>query len=222
MEQHNWNSIDELFDRINESCNYLVMRNYECMDSEEIFTKGHEDIDILCDDYKKMVKVTDARPRSRVNNGVQYYILLKGQKLKIDLRHTGDGYYDPKWQENIIKKRMFHEFGFYVMDEKDYFYSLIYHSVLQKNKLSEDYRIKLSGMAKKLGINADNEEQFIKALDDYMIKEGYYYTYPVDCTVPNRFFLIDKKRTRGYYTWWLRKLRHLPLRAIRFAAKFFK
>lgn len=78
MEQYQWKNLEELFQKLNEECNYLILRNYETL--KELNRPGgiHDDIDFLCDDYKKMVKIMDARPRRFYDNKVQYRILLKG------------------------------------------------------------------------------------------------------------------------------------------------
>ena len=216
MEQHNWNNTSELFEQLNKQCNYLILRNYECMDQQDIFTDGHEDIDFLCEDQQQMVSLLDARPRHRYDNKVQYVILIGGKFVKIDLRHTGDAYYDPLWEQRMLKNRVLHPFGFYVMNREDYFYSLIYHSILQKKFLSEDYRLRLEHMASEHGLSGVTERDFLRLLDRFMLQNGYYYFYPNDCTVTNRFHLTDPAKRNGYFLWCLRKVRHLPIRTINY------
>lgn len=210
--QKDWKSTKEIFTVLNKTCQYVVMRNYENMNSDSIFMDGHEDIDMLCDDYKKVVDVLDARPRRYYDNKVQYYILLNGNKLKIDLRHVGDRYYDENWQKDILNRRRMYDFGFYVMSEEDYYYSLIYHAVLQKKKLSDDYEIKLSEMGSNIGIEGSNETEFLDILFQMMKKNGYFYTFPEDSTVPNRFELVPKEYCKGKKAWFMRKVRHFPIR----------
>lgn len=78
MDQYRWKDTEELFRNLNEKCNYLIMRNFE--DIKEVNSQGkiHDDIDFLCDDYKKMVEVMDARPRKFYDNKVQYQIIIGG------------------------------------------------------------------------------------------------------------------------------------------------
>lgn len=216
MEQYNWQSVKELFEKLNADCNYLILRNFECMKDDNIFTEGHEDIDILCEDARQIVKLMDARPRRSYDNKVQYYILLQGQKVKIDLRHVGDKYYDPVWQAKMLENRQFHELGFYVMKEEDYFYSLIYHSVLQKKALSEDYRARLEKMAEQNGVSGKDEKSFLALLEAFMSENDYYYWYPEDSTIPNRFGLVSADRRKGYAAWCIHKGKHLPVRAVSF------
>ena len=56
-------SIFEFFEALNEAgVKYLVLRNYENLLEQEMFLDGHGDIDLLCDDYKKIVKAVGAIP----------------------------------------------------------------------------------------------------------------------------------------------------------------
>ena len=46
----------------------------------------------------------------------------------------------------MLDNRRQSKFGFYVLESDDYFYSLCYHALFHKRKLSEEYRKKLSNM----------------------------------------------------------------------------
>ena len=72
------------------------------------------------------------------------------------------------------------------MDEKNEFYSLIYHAIIQKNSVSEDYAEKLAAMA---GISEFTEAWGLKELEAFMKEKGYRYTYPV---YPGGIFRKDK------------------------------
>lgn len=222
MEQYQWNSLGELFQKLNSECNYLIMRNYENLKEINWLETLHDDIDFLCDDYRKMVKVMDARPRRFYDNKVQYQILLGGGYIKIDIRSVGDNYYDSLWQKEMLAHKRWHEEGFFVMNESDYFYSLIYHAILQKKALAEDYREKLADMAHTRGISAETEKEFLTYLVDEMKKNNYLFRYPEDTTVLNRFYMVPKEMCVGQAQWYLRKLRHLPIRFCSFFYNKFK
>lgn len=213
MDQYRWKDTEELFRNLNEKCNYLIMRNFE--DIKEINSHGkiHDDIDFLCDDYKKMVEVMDARPRRFYDNKVQYQILIGGGYTKIDIRSVGDNYYDSLWQKEMLENKSWQDEGFFVMNESDYFYSLVYHAVLQKKILSEDYRKKLADMAEALGFHAETEKEFLTLLIDEMKRKKYLFWYPEDTTVPNRFYMVPKEMCVGQKGWYFRKVKYLPVRA---------
>ena len=80
------------------------------------------------------------------------------------------------------------------MNETDYFYSLIYHAVLQKRSLSQEYSSRLFQMSKGLGLvmTSANEHEYLLLLQEYMRDHGYRFTYSNDHLVPNRFHLVDQ------------------------------
>ena len=169
MLQKNWTSIKSVFETLNKSeCNYVVLRNFENMDSDEIFIKDHEDIDFLTDDRKKLINLLNAKSRRFIDNGIHYFILLNNVKVKIDIREVGDCYYDPKWEIDMLKNKVMSDLGCYVMDARNYFYSLTYHALLQKNNLSEDYKTKLLEMGKTLNLNIDSENTLFFSLIEFV------------------------------------------------------
>ncbi len=216
MGQFNWSSVEDVFQKLNETCNYLVIRNHEEIKIIKEAKNVHEDIDFLCEDYRRLVEVLDAKPRHAYDNKVQYQILLNGKKLKIDIRSVGDNYYDVSWQRAMLERKQLTEEGYYIPAEADYFFSLIYHGILQKRKLSEEYREKLTRMGEALGYSAKTEAEFLELLKGEMERNGYLFWYPKDSTVVNRFELLPKELCRGKFGWYIRKVLHFPLRVFNF------
>lgn len=143
-----WKTAAEAFAVLNDCCTYLVMRNYEHF-YEELLLEGHNDIDVLCRsprDRRKMVKALGAVPRLSRDNGIHYRFRCGGKEMDLDIRCVGDGYYDRRWQKEMLKTRVYDKRGFYHMEEDDYFYSLLYHGVYQKEGLSEEYFQRLNAM----------------------------------------------------------------------------
>ena len=167
-------SLSDFFKHISTQ-NYLVLRNYEDFDSPS-FLKDHPDIDFLCDNARKFASVACATPRGERDDGIHYIINVSGLKIPIDVREVGDGYFDSKWEKRALETREFFN-CFFVMDLENYFYSLIYHAMIQKKELSLDYSIRISNFAKKMGEDP-NPDSFIATLERYMRKMGYKYTYP--------------------------------------------
>jgi len=188
-----WNSIDEMFDELHKhSCNYLILRNYEEMDEDNFYCSGHADIDILTDDNKKMVAIMKASPRFEQDDGIHYIINVKETPVIIDLRTVGDNYYDKNWTKNMLRNRIMYNNRFYIMDKNNYYYSLIYHANLQKEKLGDDYLFRLNKMAQDLDISAADQKSHLDVLECFMQDNGYYYTYPLDIWVTLRTDLIKK------------------------------
>lgn len=181
----------------NSGIKYLVLRNYENMLNPELYMEGHGDIDLLCSEGQALAKAIGAREyvnNKKCGDGVHYYVIIAGQHVSVDLRSVGDGYYCKKWQNEMLERRVLNE-CFYVMDAVDYFYSLVYHSILQKRKFTEEYKGRLSLMAHNIGLvlRCDSEGEFIGHLESYMQKHGYMYTYPADTFVPLNTKLINKR-----------------------------
>ncbi|MCQ2517656.1 MAG: hypothetical protein MJ119_02745 [Lachnospiraceae bacterium] len=169
-----FNNLTEIFDAV-EKCEYVVLRNYEEFDDLNFLT-SHPDIDFLCANRKELVECLGLKPRVKKDDGIHYYTKVNDTKIAIDLRQTGDGYLDDSWQRNILKNRIKKQ-NFYVMDGKNYFYSLLYHVVIQKHKIGEDYAIRLKNMADALGTEWDSDKP-AAVLNRFMREEGYRYVYP--------------------------------------------
>ena len=142
--QRTWKTIDEIFTSLNNAgCNYIVMRNFECFESGDVFVDGHDDIDLLCDDIRTVRKILDVRRRFKFPTVNSYCIKYNELIVHVDIRYVGDGYYDRKWQEDMLNKKCLINQNIYVPDFEDYFYSLIYHAIYQKKVLSDEYLNKL-------------------------------------------------------------------------------
>lgn len=208
-----FSDISEVFDLLNEKSEYLVLRNYENMDRTDFLMDGHDDIDILCNDRKSVIKSLGAR-KTHINTD-HYFIRVNSINVKLGIRYLNDYYYDIPWEIDMLRKRKYHSLGFYVMDDENYFYSLLYHALLQKKHLSDDYKVRLRDMAQELGITLICEEDYYKCLIDYLNKQGYSVTYPKDCTVPNQFSKIPKEIVKGYWRWRWTRVFTYPYRTVR-------
>lgn len=84
--------------------------------------------------------------------------------------------------------------NWYVMSEEDYYYTLAYHAILQKNDVNPQYIDKLNVMGKKLGVCVGNKEDHLRNLNHYMNRQGYQYVQPEDSSVPFQWKYIDHAR----------------------------
>lgn len=189
-----YNDIVEFVNALNEAgIPYVILRNYENFKDANLYIDGHGDVDLLCVNGRKMAEHLGAQI-FHVDDGVHFYVTIAGDKVSLDLRSVGDGYYCSLWQDDMLSRRVQKD-GVWVMCDVDYFYSLIHHSVLQKRRLSEEYSKRLTMMAEQLGItiNSATERGFIQLLETYMSANGYQYVYPTDYMVPLRTSIIDKR-----------------------------
>jgi len=206
---------------------YIVIRNYDNLLEDALYMEGHGDIDLLCANSIELAKKIHAFPqefhiKNGVEDGVHYYVFINGAYCSLDLRYLGDGYYCEKWEEDLLKNREKHN-GFYVPSSTDYFYSLIYHAIFQKNKFSKEYQERLEKMAKDLHIKLQGNtlSDFVHLLEKHMEERGYTYVYPKDKYVPfkkkyiqnENLLVVDKQLKRQHFAF------HTKVACIEFLVK---
>ncbi len=176
------------------TADYLVMRNWEGF-YDDILLEGHNDIDLLCRDRDSrdiIVRLLDAKPLTA--DGFHYCFRCRDREVTLDTRVLGDGYYDRRWQREMLRRKRLHPLGFYVMDHENYYYSLIYHAIYQKkNGLSEEYAQRLNQMSS--SDETFTQEGFAEQLDSFMRRKHYAYTATLDQSVIRNFSItpIPKK-----------------------------
>lgn len=189
-----YDTIQDFLHALNTSgIKYVVLRNYEKMLEPKMYMDGHGDIDLLCEESNSMARAIGAQSFHH-DDGIHYYVKITGEKVSLDLRSVGDGYYCTPWQQEMLQSRV-QENGIWVMNLENYLYSLIHHAVLQKRSLSEEYSLRLKEMSQRQGVHVETltERSFISILEKYMIEKGYYYVYPKDFMVPLRTNIINKQ-----------------------------
>ena len=196
--------LSEVFDAISK-CEYVVLRNYEDFSNMD-FLKSHPDIDLLCRDREPLIQALSLKTRRKREDKIHYYVLVNDVKVAVDLRCVGDGYLDEPWEDNILQNRVAYE-NYYIMDDENYFYSLVYHVTVQKNSIADDYKERLRILGDKIGIifNMESKEQL---LNSFMEDNMYHYSFQeYDGTIFNvknvRKDLVErnllKKIKRGIY-----------------------
>ena len=178
-----WESLSVLFKTLNNHCNWAILRNFEDLNDDYYFNKG-EDIDIICDNMDLFIAISNAKKRQEDLGRCSYFIKIKNQKVFFDIREVGDKYFDPVWGLNMLNNKKYQGF-IPVLSDKDYFFSLLYHSKLQKFKIKHEYVKRLDFLAKKINLKLPNEfiyddEIASKLLNSFMSTYGYYYTFTED------------------------------------------
>ena len=184
-------TVKEMFYVLNNCTSYAIMRNYESL-PEEIYNNEHNDIDIICESQEEAISVLNAEKVHEEDYRVQYKVKVEGKIANFDIRYVGDNYYYYKIEKEMIKNRILNEKGFYTVSNEDYFYTLLYHAILNKPEYSEDYQTKLAGMNTIHGDRIKNLDYAIKVLNDWLIEKGYAIVKPVDRTVLFRNEVLEK------------------------------
>lgn len=198
-----YKNIEQFFYVLNNSINYCVIRNYECL-PEKYTIEGHGDIDLLVEDLNYIKYLTLAKSYyPDLDYRVHYGINIANELIPFDFRYVGDDYYDINWQNQILNNLAIFNSVVKVPDTHNYFYSLIYHAYVQKNTVKVDYFERLEMMSQELNINYNSDlslEKIKEILDEFMIQNNFDYTTPKDKTVYfNQLFLnFDNTRTERY------------------------
>ena len=199
----NWNSLREALRELDHHTPYLVMRNYENLSEQCYYMDGHNDIDFLVQDIWKAMEVLHVHDNINWGSPNHFSITIQGRKVKIGLRYVGDGYYDTKWQEVMLQKRKLFKDDFYIMDDENYFYSLLYHMLLQKKDPLLDYIERLDKMKDKfIGYEPSDYDEL---LFSFLSKHNYVVPYPYDPSVIVNFHNVPKHIQKGYASWIKRK-----------------
>ncbi len=178
--ENGWKSINELLYVLNETTNYVVLRNFDGLFYD--YNKSvHGDIDILCDNYYSTSLILNAQPVHRSKYRVQNIVKVGDGGTYFDIRHVGDRYYCKQWEESILANRIWCEDGYYRPNNEEYLYALVYHALVQKQKISEDYMDIFERHFE--GLSAKDEQYLQKKLFEYMERNAYVMEEPVDYSV---------------------------------------
>lgn len=178
-----YRSLEEFFYVMNNSVDYCVLRNFDCL-PEAYTMEGHGDIDLLVENRNHAVRLTSAKQVFPEPWRVYYTVSIAGEEIPFDFRHVGDDYYDGLWEQRILGSRKLERGLFYVPDNADLFYSLLYHAYVQKREVKDDYLAVLRSYAGSLGVSFDgSEDSAVALLDGFMRLNGYEYCRPKDDSV---------------------------------------
>ncbi|PID30819.1 hypothetical protein CR973_01070 [Candidatus Saccharibacteria bacterium] len=178
-----WDSLSQMFAVLNLTEEYVVMRNYEPL-PRKYYADKHGDIDFLVQDYESAKYVLNAEPVFDEPHRVHHRIVVNNDEVLIDLRHVGDGYYDKKWQKQILKEKTMYR-GVFVMSQKDHLFSLLYHAIIHKPSVASDYIQQI----KKLNQETASFPETVTSkwfsdgraharLGEYLARSGYEVTRP--------------------------------------------
>ena len=110
---------------------------------------------------------------SKGTERANYQITVDGSSVDIDLRYVGDNYFDQFWQQDCLNKRVLHDRGFYVMDDENQYFSLLYHVLIHKSKIPEKYKKFADSTLDELRIE----------LYKFMYRKDYRMVEPKDVTL---------------------------------------
>lgn len=180
--EKNFDTLQDVFHELNKYSNlkWVVMRNFEDMPNN-ITIDEHLDVDLLVNDYYLVKTILDGSSATsqRFEDGnfrILNYVNINKTKVLFDFRSVGDNYYDKTLQEDMLNTRIKHPNGFYIPNKEMHMYSLIYHAIIHKPKISDTY-IKVF---KQYGLKDSeiNKNNLKYILDYWLQNKGYSYCKP--------------------------------------------
>ena len=179
-----WENLDDMFSFVNESSEYVVLRNYEEIDAMD---ENKSDIDFLTIDIDFSYHINGIKKHKNKFRSA-YSVKIDSKYYSADIRCLGDGYYDIKWIKDIVKNRILYKNRFFIPCPEDEFFSLLYHSLIHKNKMSDKYLKKLISLIEKNNLNHDvdllkTRGGSFELLARYMKSKGYKIIRPIDYSV---------------------------------------
>jgi hypothetical protein len=195
MGANGWKSFDELFHILNLTLNYIVLRNFDNL--EEQLTTKHPDVDILVENRSLTKDILNAVETTNKSYRVQHSVKINNKDINFDIRYVGDNYYDKNWEIELLKTKVKHEKGFYIPDNLNLLYSLIYHALIHKQHISEDYLKQFLALSIALNLDFKSPSLIGTSLLDmlllYMYEHNYDIVEPYDLSVFFNESLINSK-----------------------------
>lgn len=190
---YNWDSLSQLFQILNKSTNWLILRNFEELKDTDEF-QG-DDIDILCEDLEYFTAIMNAK--RRYGGRCSYYVLVNNQNIPLDIRFVGDKYIDPLWAYNMLRTKELYK-HIPVPSKYNYFFSLLYHSKLQKKSVKQIYIKRLDDLASQINFKnlpknfVLNNSLSADILNSFLHSNTYRYTFTDDAVRNNSFLELIK------------------------------
>lgn len=182
-----WHDFAELFSVLRYSSSYVVLRNFEFL--PDAFFENDKDVDILCANSIDLRLAANATVRDQVEGCVKLNIKVAGVDVPFDVRRVGDDYYDANWQRAILKHRTCGAGGIFRPRDDDYFFSLYYHTLLQKPAVKPVYTERLLKLSEHLGLDFVDPQRLLdplsaaRILAGFLKANGYSYVAPKDAEV---------------------------------------
>lgn len=179
-----WKNLEEIFYILNETIQYVVLRNFENL-PEKVDFSIHGDIDILCNNYENIKFLLNSEEVYKKKYRVMNLVNVANKMLQMDFRYLGDNYYCFEFEREILNTRKIFN-GFYVPNEEMLFLSLLYHANIHKKEIVEDYEKKILELYNSLFENKKEiflKNFFMDILNKKMHEKNYQYVEPKDYSV---------------------------------------
>ena len=213
---HGWESLRDFFYVFNNTVHYVVLRGEENLSPQK--TAAHQDIDLLVQEWENAILIM---------NGQQMWF-FPPYRPKVIVKTTQDGdflfdiwmtslaYYCDQWYQDMFATKVFTGL-YYQLDHVNSFYSRLYHCLVRKSEVADDYlpwfkeRFLQQGLDRKYRQKdyCYPTDMYYAALQDFMDEKGYVYT-----NAPEDWHCYYKSRIAAIKPAWDELLQHTGLQHV--------
>jgi hypothetical protein len=182
-----WASLAELFAVIRKTSSYAVLRSSGQLTEQRPAELG--DIDLLCDDPGELAAAVNAVKTFPDPYNASHLGQVSGEQIRLDLHYVGDGYYDERWQGDLLRRAQLQPDGVVVPRVDDHFFSLLYHVHVHKSRVAEHHASTLASLGTAIGLRGfgvdslRDEVGIARLLSGYLSSCGYTFSRPMDRAV---------------------------------------
>lgn len=179
--QGGWASLRELFSFLGRFSPYVVLRNAETL-PDGFDPTLHGDIDLLVENADATARLLGARKVFPEPHRVHYEVTVAGRPVRFDFRFVGDGYYDTRWERQMLSRRVAAD-GVFLLHPEDAYFALVYHALYQKFEIAPDYVSKAAALAAAASLPWTDYADALSRLEEFLARNGYDKTRPADISV---------------------------------------
>jgi len=187
-----WADFKEFIEVANMTASWLILRNFEYLPYD--FFEKDKDVDMLCADINLFASTMNLKKWSW---GIgAYETVIEDKVVPFDVRFLGDNYYDKLWQYNMLESRILTEDNVPRMNDINYFFSLIYHSKIQKTNVKPVYVDRLFDLSRKINFNEyekdliHQDKEISAVINNFLALNHYRYVRPLDISVPENTLIV--------------------------------
>ena len=168
---------------------------------------------MLTSNIDRLVAVMNCAERK--GGRCSYEIKVNDILIPLDLRFIGDKYFDSLWQRDMLANKNFKK-NIFILNDIDYFFSLLYHIKLQKFFVKKVYPDRLLELSSKIFLKIDKEDfiaddKYCSDLINGFFKiNNYRYTFTDDARRNSNFLkLISNKEINDLNENWRELIKNL-------------
>lgn len=188
--QNGWRDVSEMFSFLNEVHPYVILRNEERLHQNRL--DPSHDIDVLAENAKECASALNVEGSKK--SGTVRFVQIGGHRMKIDICDVNDGYFDEVWSRHLLGDRVLNDDDVYVLPPESELYSLLYHLLYRKRRLTPYYRKSVPSIASKIGIEISDFNSLYLRVEKYMQERGYQFSTPSDAASRLNPFRINWRK----------------------------